>query len=136
MVVVVVVAVAAAAAICGFGFKMGGVGLDFSLVSLTGDKLALVTVGVVLLEAEGEDLREEEEFLLLRDRLLAVETGRDGSRGIGVLVEGAASSLDPLVGLGEDDADDKDEGDAVMTLVNTLVSGVFFQEGVEVNEDD
>lgn len=113
--------------------------MDFSLVSLTGGKLALDTVGVaVLLEVEGDDLREDDEFLLLRDRRLAVDTGREGNRGIGVLVEGAASSLDPLVGLGEDDAEDRDEGDEVLTAVNTLASGVFFQAGVvvEAKEED
>lgn len=124
---------------CGFGFSTGGAEFDFSPVSRTGGRLACGTVGVVLLEVveDDDDLREVDEFLLLRDRRLAVDTGREGSRGMGVLVRDAASSLDPLVGLGEDDVDDREEGDAVLTLVKALEeSGVFFHDGVLVDAKD
>lgn len=120
--------------ICGLGFKIGG-GADFSIVSLTGGKQAFETLGVVLLEEVGDDLIDEVEFLLLRDLLLAVETGRECNRGIGVL-DGAASNLDVDNGPGDDD--NEEEGDDLPTLnvligvLVTLKSGVFFQEGVEL----
>lgn len=82
----------------GLGFKIGGPIFSF-VVSLTDGKFALLVAGVELADVEGDELIEV--LRLLRDLLLAVDPGRDGKRGIGLVEVGTSSNLELVDCLGE-----------------------------------